>query len=73
MAHTTPTFTLSRPPFNSQVEEMGLVLSLEQTDRQGEHRRLPPPSLDGLDSDGSLDELDPNGGDTIINLSFGML
>ncbi|XP_061454029.1 hypoxia-inducible factor 3-alpha isoform X2 [Rhineura floridana] len=54
----------------SQVEEMGLVLSLEQTERQGEHRRLPPPSLEGLDSDGALDELDPNGGDTIINLSF---
>ncbi|XP_067317133.1 hypoxia-inducible factor 3-alpha-like [Anolis sagrei] len=54
----------------SQVEETGLVLSLEQTDRQGEHRRLPPPCLEGLDSDGALDELDPNGGDTIINLSF---
>ncbi|XP_053124152.1 hypoxia-inducible factor 3-alpha isoform X3 [Hemicordylus capensis] len=54
----------------SQVEEKGLVLSLEQTDRQGEHRRLPPPSLEGLDSDGALDELEPNGGDTIINLSF---
>uniref|UniRef100_A0ACB8FT03 Uncharacterized protein n=1 Tax=Sphaerodactylus townsendi TaxID=933632 RepID=A0ACB8FT03_9SAUR len=54
----------------SQVEEVGLVLSLEQTDRQGEHRRLPPPSLEGLDSDGSLEELDANGGDTIINLSF---
>ncbi|XP_020642729.3 hypoxia-inducible factor 3-alpha [Pogona vitticeps] len=54
----------------SQVEEKGLVLSLEQTDRQGEHRRLPPPCLEGLDSDGALDELDPNGGDTIINLSF---
>uniref|UniRef100_A0A8C5RK89 PAS domain-containing protein n=1 Tax=Laticauda laticaudata TaxID=8630 RepID=A0A8C5RK89_LATLA len=35
----------------SQVEENGLVLSLEQTDRQGEHRRLPPPCLEGLDSD----------------------
>ncbi|XP_028597969.2 hypoxia-inducible factor 3-alpha isoform X1 [Podarcis muralis] len=54
----------------SQVEEMGLVLSLEQTERQGEHRRLPPPSLEGLDSDGALDDLDANGGDTIINLSF---
>ncbi|XP_042294972.1 hypoxia-inducible factor 3-alpha isoform X1 [Sceloporus undulatus] len=54
----------------SQVEEKGLVLSLEQTDRQGEHRRLPPPCLEGLDSDGALDELDSNGGDTIINLSF---
>ncbi|XP_066494340.1 hypoxia-inducible factor 3-alpha isoform X2 [Tiliqua scincoides] len=54
----------------SQVEEVGLVLSLEQTDRQGEHRRLLPPALEGLDSDGTLDELDPNGGDTIINLSF---
>ncbi|XP_044291346.1 hypoxia-inducible factor 3-alpha isoform X3 [Varanus komodoensis] len=54
----------------SQVEEMGLVLSLEQTDRQGEHRRLPPPCLDGADPDGALDELDPSGGDTIINLSF---
>lgn len=54
----------------SQVEEAGLVLSLEQTDRQGEHRRLLPPALEGLDSDGTLDELDPNGGDTIINLSF---
>ncbi|XP_077174772.1 hypoxia-inducible factor 3-alpha isoform X3 [Paroedura picta] len=54
----------------SQVEEVGLVLSLEQTDRQGEHRRLPPPTLEGLDSDGSLEELDANGGDTIINLSF---
>ncbi|KAJ6663594.1 hypothetical protein lerEdw1_009673, partial [Lerista edwardsae] len=55
---------------HSQVEEVGLVLSLEQTDRQGEHRRLLPPALDGLDSDGTLDELDPSGGDTIINLSF---
>ncbi|XP_025029724.1 hypoxia-inducible factor 3-alpha isoform X2 [Python bivittatus] len=54
----------------SQVEENGLVLSLEQTERQGEHRRLPPPCLEGLDSDSALDEMDPNGGDTIINLSF---
>uniref|UniRef100_A0A8C6Y7R6 Hypoxia inducible factor 3 subunit alpha n=1 Tax=Naja naja TaxID=35670 RepID=A0A8C6Y7R6_NAJNA len=54
----------------SQVEENGLVLSLEQTDRQGEHRRLPPPCLEGLDSDSALEEMDPNGGDTIINLSF---
>uniref|UniRef100_A0A8D0CF76 Hypoxia-inducible factor 3-alpha n=1 Tax=Salvator merianae TaxID=96440 RepID=A0A8D0CF76_SALMN len=54
----------------SQVEEVGLVLSLEQTERQGEHRRLPPPSLEGMDSDGALDELDANGADTIINLSF---
>ncbi|XP_058051208.1 hypoxia-inducible factor 3-alpha isoform X1 [Ahaetulla prasina] len=54
----------------SQVEENGLVLSLEQTDRQGEHRRLPPPCLEGLDSDSTLEEMDPNGGDTIINLSF---
>ncbi|KAJ7303887.1 hypothetical protein JRQ81_011396 [Phrynocephalus forsythii] len=57
-------------PRASQVEEKGLVLSLEQTDRQGEHRRLPPPCLEGLDSDGALEELDANGGDTIINLSF---
>ncbi|XP_039181075.1 hypoxia-inducible factor 3-alpha isoform X2 [Crotalus tigris] len=56
--------------FHPAVEENGLVLSLEQTDRQGEHRRLPPPCLEGLDSESALDEMDPNGGDTIINLSF---
>lgn len=64
-------FQVAPISFPSQVEENGLVLSLEQTDRQGEHRRLPPPCLEGLDSDSALEEMDPNGGDTIINLSFG--
>ncbi|KAL7980753.1 hypothetical protein Chor_001907 [Crotalus horridus] len=53
---------------NSQPES--IVCMHFQTDRQGEHRQLPPPCLEGLDSESALDEMDPNGGDTIINLSF---
>ncbi|KYO30899.1 hypoxia-inducible factor 3-alpha isoform C [Alligator mississippiensis] len=52
----------------SCVEETGVVLSLEQTERQGEGRRLPPPAPPGPLPTGALD--DPDAGDTIINLSF---
>uniref|UniRef100_A0A8D0GE12 Hypoxia inducible factor 3 subunit alpha n=1 Tax=Sphenodon punctatus TaxID=8508 RepID=A0A8D0GE12_SPHPU len=58
----------------SQVEEKGMVLSLEQTERQGEHRRLPPIPAEGTDSslraDGSSDDQSSSGEETIINLSF---
>ncbi|XP_040977807.1 LOW QUALITY PROTEIN: hypoxia-inducible factor 3-alpha-like [Aquila chrysaetos chrysaetos] len=44
----------------SRVEQRGVVLSLEQTQRQGEGRRLPPPAP-GLDTP-----------DTVLNLSLGV-
>ncbi|XP_075771382.1 hypoxia-inducible factor 3-alpha isoform X2 [Pelodiscus sinensis] len=54
----------------SQVEEMGVVLSLEQTERQGEGRRLPPDPDPASQANGSPEELDPDTGETILNLSF---
>lgn len=44
------------PPPPSRVEQRGVVLSLEQTQRQGEGHRLPPPAP---------------GPDTVLNLSLG--
>nr|XP_025039651.1 hypoxia-inducible factor 3-alpha [Pelodiscus sinensis] len=56
----------------NQVEEMGVVLSLEQTERQGEGRRLPPDPDPASQANGSPEELDPDTGETILNLSFGL-
>ncbi|XP_026514569.1 hypoxia-inducible factor 3-alpha [Terrapene carolina triunguis] len=54
----------------SQVEETGVVLSLEQTERQGEGRRLPPEPAPARQANGSPEELEPDTGETILNLSF---
>uniref|UniRef100_A0A452H017 Hypoxia-inducible factor 3-alpha n=1 Tax=Gopherus agassizii TaxID=38772 RepID=A0A452H017_9SAUR len=54
----------------SQVEETGMVLSLEQTERQGEGRRLPPEPNPAHQANGSPEELEPETGETILNLSF---
>uniref|UniRef100_K7GAK0 Hypoxia inducible factor 3 subunit alpha n=1 Tax=Pelodiscus sinensis TaxID=13735 RepID=K7GAK0_PELSI len=61
---SAPLFCLSLCPA-SQVEEMGVVLSLEQTERQD-----PDPASQ---ANGSPEELDPDTGETILNLSFGPL
>ncbi|EMP27091.1 Hypoxia-inducible factor 3-alpha [Chelonia mydas] len=55
----------------SQVEETGVVLSLEQTERQGEGRRLPPEPDPAHQANGSPEESEPDTGETILNLSFG--
>ncbi|CAM2110308.1 unnamed protein product [Caretta caretta] len=54
----------------SQVEETGVVLSLEQTERQGEGRRLPPEPDPARQANGSPEEPEPDTGETILNLSF---
>ncbi|XP_038237804.1 hypoxia-inducible factor 3-alpha isoform X1 [Dermochelys coriacea] len=54
----------------SQVEETGVVLSLEQTERQGEGRRLPPEPDPACQANGSPEELEPDTGETVLNLSF---
>uniref|UniRef100_A0A8C8VEX1 Hypoxia-inducible factor 3-alpha n=1 Tax=Pelusios castaneus TaxID=367368 RepID=A0A8C8VEX1_9SAUR len=54
----------------SQVEETGVVLSLEQTERQGEGRRLPPDPNPARQANGSLEEPELDVGETILNLGF---
>ncbi|XP_074872680.1 hypoxia-inducible factor 3-alpha isoform X3 [Carettochelys insculpta] len=54
----------------SQVEEVGVVLSLEQTERQGEGRRLPLKPDPAYHANGSPEEPEPDTGETILNISF---
>ncbi|XP_067412898.1 hypoxia-inducible factor 3-alpha isoform X1 [Emydura macquarii macquarii] len=54
----------------SQVEETGMVLSLEQTERQGEGRRLPPEPNPACQANGSPEEPKSDIGETVLNLGF---